>query len=90
MLATARLTRLITADEYPPSAWLRTKWDALTRDGKWSLLVHCHWCASPYVAAVVLATGELSDYHYVWWLICGWLAGSYVAAMVVERDEVTD
>jgi hypothetical protein len=87
VLAVGRLTRLITADEFPFSIKLRMWWDRVTHDGPWSKLVHCHWCASPYVAAVVLAAGLLSEFHWVWWTICGWLAVSYIAAIVVERDE---
>ena len=87
VFATARLTRLITADEYPPSVALRMWWDKTTHDGPWAKLVHCHWCAAPYVAAPVLATGALTDFHWAWWTVCGWLALAYTAAIIVERDE---
>lgn len=90
VLSTARLTRLVTQDSFPPAAWLRIKWDTLTKDGPWSTLVHCHFCFSPYAGAVVLATAILTELHPWWWIINGWLAGAYVASIIVERDEVSD
>lgn len=87
VLGTARLTRLIVADSYPPSVWLRIKWDTLTHDGPWSKLVHCAYCASPYIAAPNLAWAVLSDLHWSWWIFNGWLAASYVASLVVFWDE---
>ena len=37
-ISVARLTRLVTQDSFPPSAWVRSKWDELTDDGPWSTL----------------------------------------------------
>jgi hypothetical protein len=87
-LSVARLTRLLTQDSFPPSAWLRSKWDAVTNDGPWSTLVHCHFCFAPWAAVPVILWGWLSDLHISWWLFNGWLAIAYLAALVVERDEV--
>lgn len=86
VLATARLTRLLVHDTYPPSAWVRDKWRSLTHDGAWSELVGCHYCAAPYFAVLVLLAGEWSDYNPWWYYVCGVLAGSYVAAIVVSFD----
>ena len=87
VLSAARVTRLVTQDDFPPSVRLRILWDTVTGDGSWSKLAHCHWCFSPYASAVVLASAILSELHPVWWVVNGWLAGSYLASMVVERDE---
>jgi hypothetical protein len=93
VLGAARFTRLIVHDTYPPAVavrqwWVRVTWDDKTStEGRWGLLATCHWCASPYVFALVLGSGWLSDLHWGWWLFWGWLAGSYLTAMVVERDE---
>lgn len=87
-VSVARLTRLITQDSFPPSAWLRAKWDEVTGDGSWSVLAHCHWCLSVWITPAILLWGWLSDLHVAWWLFNGWMAASYVAAMIVERDEV--
>jgi hypothetical protein len=85
-LATARLSRLLVDDSYPPSVWARDMWRRITRDGSWSGLVDCHFCVTPYVAAVVLAWGWLSALHWSWWAFCGWLALAYTAAMIAVRD----
>lgn len=86
VLSSARITRLIIWDKYPPSAWVRSKWDALTNDGEWSVLVHCGYCTAPYVALFTIGSGYLSDWHLGWWLFNGWLAASYLAAIVVAYD----
>ena len=93
VLGAGRLTRLLVHDSYPPAQRLRQWWTARTWDkekdeaGPWGLLVTCHWCASPYVFALVLASAWATSLHWAWWLFWGWLAGSYLVAMVVERDE---
>lgn len=88
ILGAARLTRLITADKFPPAAWVRATWDRITRDGDWSLLAHCHWCLGPWMTLLALGTAFIGPLHPVWWLFWGWLAASYLTSMIVERDEV--
>lgn len=87
LISSARLTRLITQDPFPPVAWLRIKWDAATEDSEWNDLAHCHWCASPWVVAVMGAWGYFTDLHWTWWVISIWLSISYLAAIIVHRDE---
>lgn len=93
VLGGGRLVRLIVHDSYPPAVavrewWVRLTWDEEKQvEGRWGLLATCHWCAAPYVTAVVLLSAWLTDLHWGWWLFWGWLAASYVTAMVVERDE---
>lgn len=95
VLSTGRLVRLLVNDAFPPSAWLRTKWDDRTsdrtgdevKDGKWTVLVHCPWCASPYISAIILAWALLSHLHWTWWVFNGWLAASYAASWIVFHDE---
>lgn len=87
VLSVGRLTRLLVAEDYPPAVWLRTKWDTVTKDGEWSKIVHCPWCAAPYIGAMILAWALLSDFHWSWWVFNGWLAGSYAASWVVFHDE---
>lgn len=90
ILSSARLTRLITQDVFPPAAWARSKWDNLTGDTDWRTLFHCHWCMAPWTTLAVGLWGYLSDLHISWWFFNVWLAASYIASMVVERDEVVD
>lgn len=90
VLGAGRLTRVITYDDYPPSVWVRNWWRKVTRDGGWSKLASCFWCASPWVMLVCMGTGLISfnqAWEPVWWLFWGWLALSYVTAMVIARDE---
>lgn len=84
----ARLTRLVTQDSFPPSVWLRMKWDDITNDGPWSILAHCHFCMSFWITIPIFLWGWLSDLHTAWWVFNGIFAASYAAAMTVERDEV--
>lgn len=86
VLASARLTRLLVLDTYPPAAWVRERWHALTHEGAWAELVECFYCAAPWITLPVLMTAVLSDLHPLWWLVCGWLAASYAVAMVVAYD----
>jgi hypothetical protein len=87
VLSAARLTRLLVNDDFPPIVWFRTKWDGITKDGDWSKIVHCMWCASPYFSAMILAWGVLSHLHWTWWVFNGWMAGSYIASWIVFHDE---
>lgn len=90
VLSTARITRLVTQDSFPPAARLRIWWDNRTKDNAWAPLIRCHWCFAPWAGAVILAWAALTDLQPAWWYVNGWLAGSYVASMVVERDEVVE
>lgn len=95
IVASARFTRLVVADSFPPSVWVRIKFATLTKDGSWSTLVQCPWCFAPYVVAADLAWGLLADVWVtpldlaakVWWVVNGWLAASYAASWIVYHDE---
>lgn len=91
IVSSARLTRLLTADLFPPIVWFRIRWDNWMEDhGKedWKKLFHCHWCMSLWTTIPVVLWGWLSDLHISWWIVNLILAMSYVNAMVVERDEI--
>ena len=85
VLASARLTRLLTTDTWPPSVWLRVKWAEVTKDGPWYDLVECPWCASPWIVAVNLAAALVTDLHPAWWIFNGWMAASLVVAWVTIK-----
>lgn len=85
-LASARITRLFVWDSFPPSAWLRMKWDDRTDGTSWNTLLHCGYCFGMYAAGFVVLTGWLSNWHTAWWVFHGWLAASYVAAIVMAYD----
>ena len=102
VIATARITRLITFDVYPPSLWFRNWWDERTgfrdhrgelkRDssgnvlGRWTPLVHCGYCAGMYVAPVVVLSGWLSGWHTAWWVVTGILSAAYLGAITMAYD----
>lgn len=55
-LACYRLTRLIVADSWPPTEWLRARVERRTGpESGWSYFVNCPWCMSMYVAGGVVA-----------------------------------
>lgn len=90
IVSSARLTRLLVQDVFPPVMWVRNKWDEWTETGwfeNWNKLFHCHWCMSIWVTTAIVLWGWLSNWHISWWLVNGIIAMSYVAAMIVERDE---
>jgi hypothetical protein len=92
VLSVARTARLVVWDDYPPTMWLRMKWDDLTERSSWNKLLHCQFCLCPY-----LATGNLGwaiwsglwfhGWGLVWWIANGIWAGSYLAATYVAYDE---
>lgn len=94
IIGTARLTRVLVYDDFPPSIWIRDKWSALTRDGQWSKLVKCWWCASFWIALISLgwyiAGTHVLWISWAWWVFWGALAGSYLATMLIVRDTPSD
>lgn len=86
VLGTARLTRLVTEDEWPPAQWLRDRWVARTNGSGWEMLFLCPFCMAPYIAAATMLAGYFSDLHFLWWAFFGWLSVSYLAASYVARD----
>jgi hypothetical protein len=85
--AVGRATRFIVHDHYPGMDRLRGWWIGVTRGGAWSLLIGCHFCVPPYVAAVDVAAAVIWDLPFTWWLINAWLALSYAASILVSYDE---
>lgn len=89
VLGSARLTRLLIFDVYPPAAWLRIKWDDATHKSDWNNLMHCAYCLAPWI---VLANGLLGWLAYetgwitVWSVFNLWLGAAYLAAMTVAYD----
>lgn len=90
-IATARLTRLVVFDVYPPAVWLRIKWDDHTSGSAWNDLLHCGYCLAPYIAAIDLAVGtfllpEGGVLAGLWIIPNIWLAMSYLASILVAYD----
>lgn len=91
LIGSARLTRILTYDDFPPAVWLRITWAKVTKDGSWAKLAQCYWCAGPWVTlfAIVtfLLTFEASWVAWTWWLLYTWMSLSYLVSMWVDRDE---
>lgn len=86
VISTARITRLMTWDVFPPVVWLRIHWDRLTRDGSWTPLLHCGYCFAVWAAAFVVGWGYVSDWNVVWWLFNGGLSVAYLGAILMAFD----
>lgn len=86
VLSSARLTRLLTVDKFPPTRWLRDTYANITDGSGWQLLFFCGYCMSFWMTVLVLGTGYASDWHTYWWLVNGTLGGSYLAAIVMAHD----
>jgi hypothetical protein len=99
VIATARATRLITWDSWPPVLALRLRfltWTGRTeaRD-RWSPIATCPFCVAPWIGLVVVAVAvvaqvwrpNLGTLAGWWWLLAVWASLSYLASMVVVRDE---
>ncbi len=95
-LGSARFTRLLVHDTFPPAAWVRAKWGRLTADrdgsdGSWTVLLGCHFCFGIWSAALCLFLfwlGTLVPWiGATWWWLYGILALGYVSALIVERDD---
>jgi hypothetical protein len=87
IFSAGRLTRLWTADDFPPVEWARDKWVVVTKGGSWSKLAECLWCAAPWITLVVGAWAVVSGLHWTWWVLNGWMATSYIVSWLVFHDE---
>lgn len=85
VLSAARITRLVTWDDFPPTRYLRTKYADLVGDD-WGKLLSCLWCFGPWASLCVLLWGYFTECDTIWWLFNGWLAAGYLASMIVVRD----
>jgi hypothetical protein len=89
ILGPARLTRVLTYDTFPPAAWVRAQWDRLTEKSGWNMLLHCFWCANPWMTAAAVTWFLLASGWVLaaWWIFWGVLALAYVGSIVIRRDE---
>lgn len=90
VVSTARISRLLVHDHWPPAVRIRNIWDALIPDkrGKatWNLLLHCHYCLTVWVAIGVVLWGYFTDWNLIWLLFNGTLTAAYGAAILVTYD----
>ena len=86
VLSAARITRLFTWDDFPPTVWLREKYKDLTNEGPWALLLYCGYCFGFWAALGVVSWGYLVQFDTAWWLVNGVLSVAYLAAIVMSFD----
>ena len=91
VLGSARLTRLLVHESFPPAAYVRILWDRVTGDGDWNLALHCHWCLSFWIVLISIGL-YLLTFLAAWWAWVFWityvaLSMAYVAAWIVHHDE---
>lgn len=92
VVGAARIVRLVTADTFPPSVWLRIKFEDKAGES-WGKLITCPWCFGPYSTG--LAIGTFLVAHFLlggawltaWWIFYGWMAASYAVSWIVFHDE---
>jgi hypothetical protein len=94
IIGAARLTRILTIDDFPLSVKIRVWWQGLTNDGEWAKLVTCPWCAGPWIT-LAMVTSFLVSFSaewlgWAWWLFWGWLALSYLVSQYVYFDQGRD
>lgn len=85
VLTVARVTRLLIDDDFPPIAWVRTRYIGAVPE-KWGKLFECPWCMAPYVAMADILWAWGSGLHWSWWLGNVWAAASWLAAFLTVRD----
>lgn len=86
VIGTARVTKLLTEDMWPPVHWLRSRWLTYWGESGWAELFICPFCMSVWVAAANMGIGYATNWPLWWLLVNGWLTVAYVAAMIVARD----
>ena len=86
VFSSARFTRLLTFDKFPPIASVRN-WYADRTDGSdWQVLAFCGYCMSVWVTTAVVLWGYYADWNTPWLLVNGISAASYGAAIVMAND----
>ena len=85
VLGTARITRLLVDDDWPPVNWLREQYIHRVPES-WGGLAECPFCMAPWVALIEVATAWIWHLPGWWWAGNAWMGGSYLASMIVVRD----
>ena len=91
IVASARITRLIVADTFPPSVKLRI-WYEDRASGGWESLLSCPWCFGFWAVVANAAAGwaahGLGSLTWTIWAVGnGLMAASYVTSYIVFHDE---
>lgn len=85
--ATARVTRLISRDDFPFGKvrdWALTKYGP---DAWFTRLIECPWCTGVWVAAPATASALAWGDRPWWRALAGWMALSMAASALVVNTE---
>jgi hypothetical protein len=82
-LAIARLTRLVQDDEVWPVKEGREAFERWADDSRWADLASCPWCASWWIALLVIAARH--RWPRAWSLVSRALAASYLTGYLAEK-----
>lgn len=94
-LTTYRVTRLTVRDDFPPLLWARTRVQNVRPrrdDGEYwwgGELVSCHWCASGWIALVIVIVTALTvglPAPLLWWPAV-WGLGALTYHIELRIDE---
>lgn len=88
LLATARVTRLVTEDTLldPPRTWALGKLLARNPEHKVAYLLTCPWCVSVYVGAAAAAAWWAWGDTRIFTAAVAALAASYVAGFLAGKE----
>lgn len=90
VLSASRLTRLAVADDFPPVKFFRDIvydfLDKSTTRRQWQIITWCHYCASFWLTAPIVAWGYLTDFQTAWWIFNATFAATYLSAILVSFD----
>ena len=94
IFASARLTRAVVFDDFPPSKWIRLKWDNLTVGTGWNELFHCPYCMGIWIALplTVLAVGFTLGWSVfggilgIFWVFLAWMTVAYLSGIIVATN----
>lgn len=84
--SSARITRLLTIDTFPPVTFFRDRYEQRTSGSDWQALAYCPYCMGFWVTAAVVLIGYFTDWCTPWWLVNSIFGGSYLAAILVKND----
>jgi hypothetical protein len=89
-LASARITRNLVYDDFPPTAALRRWWTGRFGEEGWGGLLLCPYCIGFWVALpfTVLGVGFLFGWETfatldgLFWTACAWFAVGYLSGII--------
>lgn len=94
VFASARMTRMLTFDDFPPAKFIRDHWDARTLDSGWNELFHCPYCMGIWVSlpftvlgvAILFGWGAFTTLTGAFLAFCAWMTVGYLNGIIVGSN----